>query len=52
MYDMDKLRFLASLYCDRKNLVYDSYMEGLLSNGELSQDMIKALVDYHKEYLK
>ena len=52
MYDMEKLRFLVSSYCDRKNLVYDSYMAGLLSNGELSQDVIKTLIGYHKEWLK
>jgi len=52
MYDMDKLRFLVSLYCDKKNMIYDSYMAGLLSNGELSQDQIKTLIGYHKEWLK
>jgi len=27
-------------------------MAGLLSNGELSQDQIKTLIGYHKEWLK
>lgn len=52
MYDMEKLRFMVSLYCDKKNMIYDSYMGGLLSNGELSRDQIKTLVNYHKEWLK
>ena len=52
MYDMDKLRFIVSLYCDKKNLIYDSYMDGLLSNGELSRVVINTLVNYHKEWLK
>ena len=52
MYDMEKLRFLVSTYCDRKNLVYDSYMDGLLSRGELTREQIKTLINYHKEWLK
>jgi len=52
MYDMEKLRFLVSTYCDKKNMIYDSYMAGLLSNGELSQAQIKTLIGYHKEWLK
>jgi hypothetical protein len=52
MHDMEKLHFLVSLYCDKKNMIYDSYMTGLLSNGELNQDLIKTLINYHKEWLK
>jgi hypothetical protein len=49
---MDKLRFIVSLYCDKKNLVYESYMDGLLKNGELSHPLIETLCKYHKEWMK
>lgn len=52
MYDMEKLRFIVSLYCDMKNMIYESYMDGLLSKGELNRDQIKTLIQYHSEWVK
>jgi hypothetical protein len=52
MYDMEKLRFIVSVYCDTKNMIYESYMEGLLSNGELEPHQIKTLINYHSEWVK
>jgi hypothetical protein len=48
---MAALTAIVSRYCREKNLIESAYWEGLLSKGELSDELILRLVAYHKEWL-
>jgi len=49
---MAKLEALVKQYCEAKNLMFEAYMEGMLSKGKLSKSQIDTLISYHKEWLK
>lgn len=48
---MQKLIELVQSYCEKKNLIYSAYMEGLLNGGPLSDRAITTLTNYHKDWL-
>ena len=48
----DELAELVVLYCNKRNLDIDSYVDGTLSNGPLTEKLIQTMIKYHKEWMK
>ncbi|CAB5221522.1 hypothetical protein UFOVP247_186 [uncultured Caudovirales phage] len=51
MNNSDELACLVVLFCEKRQLDLWSYVDGLISGGEISASLMDTLIRYHREWL-